>query len=387
LRCPTLRAATTAAVLALALAACGNADDGATVRNLDGTGGTTGSASGSASGSGSGSGSASASTTAQAGAAGATDTIGAYEPVSDVAPHAKVSLDVCDVNAALPGDGELDFDEAARIYAEGGNSLNGDGSARTLQGFATGERDEPLWDTAVEHFGSESYLDDFVTEALEGTGGFADATEGARRQAVTKAVQYHIPVMWAFHEIDAAAEKLAAGETDPASGAPHNVDEAWAFLHGEAPDCAPYLAGSRRGEEFGTGEAANEEALAANEAMRDAAVEGDEAAFEEAYDRFVDAVLVPYVQGALKYSQVTADDVAAGDAEAAAAHQAEGLAFWRVAAPFVAEVDPEAAAEVDAVFDVTTTPTEDAGERVAAALEDVYAELGIDAERIGEFQG
>ncbi|MBW3659653.1 MAG: FEA1-related lipoprotein, partial [Actinobacteria bacterium] len=338
-----LRAAAAVAASTLVLTACGGSDDGATVRNIDGTGGGSASASGSASGSSSGSGSASASGVAS-GESAPSGGLGGYEPVSDVEAHAQVVNDVCAISDALPGDGEPDYDAARAAYSEGGSSENSDGSARTLQGFATGDRDEPLWNTAVDHFGDQTFLDDFVTEALDGTGTFAGESDAVRRQAITKGTQNHVLMMWAFHELDAAAAKLEAGETDPAEGAPHNVDEVWAFYHGASPDCAPYATASKRGEDFGTGESVNEALLAATEDMRDAAVDGDADAFRTAYDEWVGQSLVPYVQATIKYAVVVGEDLDGGDAEAARTHQAEGLAFWRVLAPYVAEIDPAVAA-------------------------------------------
>lgn len=381
-----LRAAAAAAASALVLAACGGTDDGATVRDIDGAGAASASGSGSGSASASGHGSASGSGVAS-GSAAASGVLGGYEPVSDVEPHAQVVLDVCAINDALPGDGDPDYDAVRAAYAEGGNSTNSDGSARTLQGFATGDRDEPLWNTAADHFGTDTFLDDFVIAAIDGTGLFEGESDGVRRQAIQKGIQNHIMMMWAFHELDAAAAKVEAGEIDPASGAPHNVDEAWAFYHGAEPGCAPFATATKRGEDFGTGEAVNGALLAATEDLRDAAVAGDAEAYASAYDAFVSQALVPYVQATIKYAVVVGEDLAAGDAEAARVHQAEGYSFWRVLAPYVAEVDTAAADDVDAVLDLANEPAEDGGERVRATLEAVYADLGITVEQVGEFQG
>ncbi len=120
---------------ALALAACGD-DDGGSVREIGG---------GSASGSGSGSGSGSASGSASGVASGPSTPFGGYTPASDVGEHAKVSLDVCAINEALDAE-SIDFDAIEVIYNEGGNSVGGDGSPRTLAGFARDtERDSETW--------------------------------------------------------------------------------------------------------------------------------------------------------------------------------------------------------------------------------------------------
>ena len=67
----------------------------------------------------------------------------------------------------------------AAIYEEGGNSVNGDGSVRTLAGFATAaDRLHGL----DEYYGSPTPLDDWVRSALDGTGVFAEASDGVRAQ-------------------------------------------------------------------------------------------------------------------------------------------------------------------------------------------------------------
>lgn len=311
--------------------------------------------------------------------------LGAYEPASDVSAHAKVVLDVCDVNAALPGDGEPDYEAARSAYAEGGNSPSGDG-VRTLQGFATGELDEPLWNLYTERFGP-TWLDVFVTAALDGTGPFEGEADGVRRQGIQKGVQNQILVAWAFHEIDAAREKVEAGETDAASGAPHNVDEVWAFYHGADPSCGAVATASKRGADFGTGEATNERALAAVETMRDAALAGDLATFDEGYDEFVAAVATVYAQATIKYAVVMGEDLAAGDDETARVHQAEGWAFYRVIEPLVADADPEAADTIADILSLDSEPQEGAGDTVRQALESVYDDLGITAEDVGTYEG
>ena len=73
-----------------------------------------------------------------------------------------------------------------------------------------------------------------------------------RRQGIQKGVQNQILIAWVLHELDAALVKVVGpGNVIPESGAPHAVDEAWAFYHGEKPDCSPYATADRRGADFG----------------------------------------------------------------------------------------------------------------------------------------
>lgn len=374
------RIAAAAAVAALALggvaAGCGD-DDGADVRNV---GETAGSASGSASGSGSGSGSASG----VSGSTTATEPFGGYAPASDVAGHAKVTRDVAAINAILEED-PVDFAAAAALYRDGRNSIAGDGTTRTLAGFATEAREEPVWDDYVAFYDDPAWLDTFVTDALEGTGTFAGASDDVRAQGVQKGIQNGVMVAWTLHELTAARADVAAGEIAPADGAPHKVDEAWAFYHGEDPTGAPFATADKRGADFGTGSAVNTAVLDRIEAARDAAVAGDAAALDAAVAEVTRQITITYVQAALKYAATADAELAEGDEAEARVQQAEGLAFFRVVAPLVAAADPGAARTTLDALDVTAGPRAGMGDRVATALEGAYEGLGITPAEIGTF--
>ena len=134
--------------------------------------GATGSASGSATGSVSGttgSGTASASGVS-APSSDVSEAMGAYQPVSDVASHALVVLDVCEINGLLPKDAPIDYAAIEKIYVEGVNSVKGDGSVRTIAGFARSERDEAIWNDYTSHYGDQTWLDGFVLERDRGDG-------------------------------------------------------------------------------------------------------------------------------------------------------------------------------------------------------------------------
>ena len=292
------------------------ADDGGSVSTI---GDSSGSASGSASGSGSASASASGMVSEEESAA-----FGGFSPVSDVDAHAKVSLDVCDINDLLPGDGsEIDWAGITTIYEEGGNSPSGD-EFRTLAGNATADRDEPLWNLYAERLGP-NWLDSLTRAALDGTQLLDGEDDLVRRQVAQKTIKDANLVAWAFHELDAARAEIEVGELDPASGAPLKVDEIWAFQHGEEPGCAPYGTAISRGEDFGTGTAAADRALAAVEDLQQAAIDGDLEAYDAAYDEYVTATAIPYLQATIKYAQNVSDDLAADDAEAARLHVSDQL--------------------------------------------------------------
>ena len=183
--------------------------------------------------------------------ASSTGEIGGYQPVSDVNQHAKMSVDVCAINTLLDTR-PIDFKAIGAIYRDGGSSIEASGAPRTLRGFARGSRSTEHLLGRYEQYWGVGWLDDFIDAAIRGTGLFGSETELVRRQLVQKGVRDQVLVAWAFHELDAAVEKAIKGDFAKATGAPHNWDEAWAYYHGQAPECAAYATAEERGREFGT---------------------------------------------------------------------------------------------------------------------------------------
>lgn len=370
---------------AVLVAACGS-DDGATVRDLGES--ESGSGSGAASGSGSASGSASAPASGSASAPTAGEEAGedgGYEYASDVSAHRLVTEDVCRINELLDED-PIDFDAVADVYREGGSSVNADGSVRTLAGFAAAT---DRLHGVDDYYGTETPLDDWVTSALDGTGIFEGQSDAVRRQGAQKGIQNQIMIAWVVHELETALAKAADGDLEPASGAPHNWDEAWAFYHGAEPGCAPYATANSRAGNFGTtgadGETAqaNEAILAAMIAGRDALLAGDREGAQAAAAEVGRNVVITYSQAAIRYATLAVEDVEAGDDPLE--HVVEGLAFFRVIEPIVgpagADVDT-----IDAIFDLDAPAQNGGGDEVRAALQPAWDVLGITADDIGELQ-
>lgn len=308
---------------------------------------------------------------------------GGYSYASDVSAHRLVVEDVCTINALLDEE-QIDFESVATIYRDGEHSVNADGSVRSLGGFASAtDRAHGL----DEYYETPTPLDEFVTAAIDGSGPFEGTSDAVRRQGVQKGVQNQVMVAWMIHELNSALAKAADGEFDAAEGAPHNWDEAWAFYHGSQPDCAPFATAAKRAENFGTltgdGEAeANAEILEAMNAGRDALVHSETAGVAQAAEQIRRAIFITYSQAAIRYASIAADDIASGEAEAAATHQAEGYAFWRV----IEAVAAEAGADVETVngiLDLDSEPGGGDGDDVRAALQPAWAELGISDEDIG----
>ena len=369
------------------MTAC-SSDDGAGVHDLGAEEGST-DESASASASGSASGSASAPATDEPGTEtsgeGASSSDGGYEYVSDVSAHRLVTQDICDINALLDAD-PIDFEAVAAVYRDGANSVNGDGSVRTLAGFATAT---DRLHGVDEYYGTPTPLDDWVTSALDGTGIFAGQSDAVRRQGVQKGIQNQIMVAWVIHELESALAKAADGDLDPAGGAPHNWDEGWAYYHGAEPGCAPYATADSRAGNFGTtgedGETAlaNEAILAAMIAGRDALLAGDREGAQAAAAEVGRNLVITYSQAAIRYASLAVDDVEAGADPGE--HVIEGLAFFRVIEPIVAGAGADVDA-VNAVFDLDAPAENGGGDEVRAALQPAWDLLGIAADDIGELQ-
>lgn len=304
-----------------------------------------------------------------------------YAYASDVSDHRLVSEDLCDINELLDAEA-IDFAAVATVYRDGGNSVKGDGTVRTLAGFATAADKSP---ELTEYYGSDAPLDEFVTAALDGTGTFEGASDAERKQGIQKGVQNQIMIAWVHNELTAALGKAADGNFDVAEGAVHNWDEAWAFYAGAQPDCSPYATADKRAENFGTVAAdgatslTNEAILAAMIAGRDALVAEDAAGAEAAAAEVERQIAITYAQATIRYGAEVANDLGAGDAETAATHRAEGYAFWRV-------IEATAAAngaDVDAINAAYAADGEGGEDLIRAALAPMLDALDITDAEIG----
>jgi hypothetical protein len=311
--------------------------------------------------------------------------LGGYRPVSDVAGHARVSADVCDINALLDAS-PIDFAGVGRIYRDGRNSTEASGSQRTLGKFARESRStEDLLGRYERYFGT-GWLDAFASGAIDGKAPFAGEADLVRRQGVQKGARDQILVAWALHELDAAVEKAKKGDFADATGAPHNWDEARAYYHGEKPECAPYATAEERGREFGTGSAVNQAILAAMTRGLAALQARDAAGAAKARDEVVRQITITYLQSTLKYAAQIDADLAKGKADDARIWQAEGWAYFRVIEPLVAQASPAAARGVVEVYDLRARPAPGSGAKVAAALAKAYEALGIRASEVGTYR-
>lgn len=280
----------------------------------------------------------------------------------------------------------MDFTGAEAIYRDGLNSVKGDGSVRTIGGFASRDDRNPA---LQDYYGTPTPLDEFVTTALQGTGDFEGESDAVRRQGIQKGVQNQVMVAWTIHELGSALSKAADGNFDAAGGAPHNWDEAWAFYHGADGGCGPFGTGNKRAGNFGT-VAADGETAQANEAILAAMIEGrdallaeDAAGAQAAADEINRNVFIIYSQATVRYASLMTGDLAEDDADAARIHQAEGYAFWRVIEA-IADANGADTGAINAILGLTNDPRSDAEPLVRDALQPAWDALGIAADDIGE---
>jgi low iron-inducible protein len=309
--------------------------------------------------------------------------LGGYQPISDVGQHAKISLDLCDINALLDAS-PIDFAAAGAIYRDGRYSNEATGK-RTLGKAAAESRSLENTLGRYERYLGASWLDAFVGAALNGTGPFAGEPEAVRRQGVQKGTRNQIVVAWAIHELDAALEKAAKASYTKAAGAPHNWDEVYAYYHGEKPECGPYATAEERGKEFGTGSSVNQAILTAMNQGLKALLAKKSSDATKARNEVVRNLTITYLQSSIKYSAEVDAALAAGKADEARVWQAEGWAYFRVIEPLVAAVNTTSARTVAEIFDLKNKPAPGSGPKVAEALAKTYPVLGISPSQIGEY--
>jgi hypothetical protein len=312
--------------------------------------------------------------------------LGGYQPVSDVAQHARMSLDVCEINRLLDAS-PVDFAAIARIYRNGQNSDEKEGVKRTLGKFAGEPRAAEDTLGRYERYLGAGWLNAFVGDAIDGVGAFAGAPETVRRQAVRIGVRDQIMVAWALHELDAALDKAAKGSFTKKSGAPHNWDEVWAYYHGDKPECGPFATAAATGEEFGVGSLITRRLLLSMKDGLKALVGKSTTGAQTPRDLVVRDITISYVQAVIKSAAEIDSALAKGKADEARVRQAEGWAYYRVIEPLIAKANTTAAQAIAGAFDLATKPAAGSAAKVTAAFNSAYGPLGITPADVGELPG
>ena len=283
-----------------------------------GTGTSTGTSSGTGTGTGSGTGTGTGTEVVTSGGEH-------YTPVSNVAPHANLALDMRDIaellNAAKNGT-TVYYAAITDIYE---NGRHADG--RTLKGYATS-------DSVLAEFPADIDLDANVPAALSGNWAGREVSDLVRRQLLNKSLQA-IVYGKVLQEMSSAQSQIELGNLDDASGAPHKVDEGWTFYAGATDESGvrrysiANTARSRAGNFHLDGtldpviQQASADALAASRS-------GDMDAFEAAVERVRGGLNTIFHLAAVRYTRVATRDT---DESARAQHLAEAWAFYQAISP------------------------------------------------------
>ena len=343
--------------------------------------------------------------------------IAGYAPGTDVVEHSEIDLDQ-DVMAVQPsgtGDDGMggDFSALTAAYTEGGNSVKGSGAIRTLRGFSTGldgkacpgSADgndvstciEPMFANQKAYWGTGSYGNDIVTAALEGSGDYDGKADILRKEVAVKGSAYMVAGMYAIHEMEDAV--LDCGADGAASDAGvHAWDEAVAFYAGslEGPDAGGASAGElsyrlaeKRCANYGTctGEGGisqvNANIMTAFDAGKAALATGDCDAGAVQMDIIKKQMLVPLVQGTLRYAY-KADPARENPDSSPEKEIGEGWAFAIAILGEVNSCDADTANMLRTNMDIAAdSAVADGYAAVVSGLQSTYSCLGITCDDVG----
>ena len=344
--------------------------------------------------------------------------IAGYAPGSNVVEHSEIDQDQDQMAVqptAVEADGTGgDFSVLTAAYSVGGNSVKGSGAIRTLQGFSTGldakacpgssgPTDvstciEPMFAAQKAYWQSATFGDDIVTAALQGTGDYAGKPAILRKEVAVKTSAYTVAGMYAVHEMEDAIADCVAGNLADNSGSVHAWDEAVAFYAGslEGPLSGGLAAGElsfrlaeKRCANYATctGAAgislANDNIMAAFDTGRDAITAGDCAGGAAQMDIIKMQMLVPLIQGTLRYA-FKADPARPNPDTSPAKEIGEGWAFATAILGSVNHCDATVATMLRINMDIAaTTAVADGYAAVVAGVQSTYPCLGITCADIG----
>ncbi len=163
-------------------------------------------------------------------------------------------------------------------------------------------------------------------------------------------------------ELQAPVKKTRDGKTEPATGAPHNVDEAWAFYTADGQ--GPASTAAKRAADFKKEGKVHEPVVAALIEAQTAAKAGDVARLESAIESTDSALDYVFYLATFKYLDTKGDPVT----------RAEGEAFYLGIQPEVAK----AAADSDKTISAAFASGQAKAGRTALNSAAVLAMLGVD---------
>eukprot|EP00814_Leptocylindrus_danicus_P009713 CAMPEP_0116007352 /NCGR_PEP_ID=MMETSP0321-20121206/2251_1 /TAXON_ID=163516 /ORGANISM="Leptocylindrus danicus var. danicus, Strain B650" /LENGTH=764 /DNA_ID=CAMNT_0003476037 /DNA_START=21 /DNA_END=2316 /DNA_ORIENTATION=- len=157
--------------------------------------------------------------------------IAGYTPTTDVREHAKIDLDVKQIEILSMYNA---FTTAGRYYMYGKNSKE-DGGYRSLHGLATSTNRaqvDPWFNIFNSYFGSEDYADVSIRAALDETGAWAAASKEQRSASIVNTAKTSVMTMYGLREFyDARANCLSGGNVKSSASSPrtsiHRGESSW----------------------------------------------------------------------------------------------------------------------------------------------------------------
>lgn len=298
---------------------------------------------------------------------------GIYTPVSNREIYQKIASDY-QVIAALTNqvaEGKpLPSADILKVYEEAQVARIGTQS-RPLRGFAREEARAQEFPEAAAFYGTPTFLDTPVIDAINGTGSAAGYTPAQRQQAIQKGIQ-RILYYWSSRYLIQARGSLNPGV----------VDEAWAIYVGEEvdgkyPNSLAATAVSREGNFNRPGSIDVPLRQALSRAQK-AAADKDATAFATAEREVGSRFNAIFYLGAARYLNESVKSVQGGNAAAAGVQQIEGLGFYQAIQPTVAKASVEADRAVTSFYqsDPAKLTTADR-DRALAALNQAADALGL----------
>ena len=229
-----------------------------------------------------------------------------YTPQSIVGPDLSVSQAVSQVKTLL-GDSS-DYATIKETYTELGLRALAD----------TDHTGEPVWDDFKAHFGSATWISDFVDQICDGT--TLSSHPGARAELLEKTVMDAL-------QVQAIISDLYQGYSNDDQD---KWDQGAAKFHGagDSYGSTVFARGDKRAANYNTWQSGT--VAKANKNIATALASGKTVAN---YNTVLKNIEIIYAQATIRYAWLIDRDVVEGTDYRE--HQAEGLAFFRVIAPWV----------------------------------------------------
>lgn len=216
-------------------------------------------------------------------------------------------------------------------------------AARPMRAFARDEARGQEFPEAARFYGTPTFLDTPVMDAINGTGSAASYTPAQRRQAIQKGL-VRILAYWSRRYVQQAGTNLSPG----------TVDEGWAIymgqeVNGTYPNSLSAVAASREAN-FNRPSSLDAPLRQALSRAQQAATRKDQAAYDAAAQEVSSRFNAIFYLSTARYLDQALKSAQAGKPNDATAQQMEGLSYYQTIQPTVASADTAADRAVVAYF-------------------------------------